>query len=263
MKVSIVMPSLDQGGFIGPAIASALAQQGGELELIIQDGGSTDETAEVVRSFSDERIAFHTQPDRGQSHALNMAIERATGDWIAWLNADDLLAEGALARVAPLLAGDHEVVFGDFGYIDERGAVTRRIASGPQLDRRRLLAQGNYLFSGTVFLQPSVFAAHGGFDEELHFAMDYDYWLRIAGGVRAVHCPAELAYFRLHGAGNTTARSGKVIRETIRVRRAHGAFSGSTLAPALYHQGKQIADVLSRPVRRRLSRPAMPRLTGR
>jgi len=259
MKLSIVMPSLDQGGFIGAAIASALAQPDGELELIIQDGGSTDETAEVVRSFDDERIVFHSQPDRGQSHALNLAIERATGDWIAWLNADDLLAHDALARVAPLLEAEHEVVFGDFGYIDEDGAVTRRIISGPELDRRRLLAEGNYLFSGTCFLRPTVFATHGGFDERLHYAMDYDYWLRIAGRVPAVHCPAELAYFRLHEGGNTTARPGLVLRETIRVRRAHGAFSGPTLAPALYHQGKQIADVLSRPIRRRLSRSAMSR----
>jgi glycosyltransferase involved in cell wall biosynthesis len=259
MKVSIVMPSLDQGAFIGAAIASALGQPGGELELIIQDGGSTDETAEVVRSFGDQRIAFHSQPDRGQSHALNMAVERATGDWIAWLNADDLLAENALASVTPLLAGDHDVVFGDFGYIDEQGTVTRQITSGPELDRRRLLAQGNYLFSGTVFLRPSVFEQYGNFDEQLHFAMDYDYWLRIAGRVSAVHRPDELAYFRLHGTGNTTAHPADVIRETIRVRRAHGAFSGPTLAPALYHQGKQIADVLSRPIRRRLSRSATSR----
>src|SRR5215210_6783337 len=130
------MPSLNHGRFIDAAIASALGQKGADLELIIQDGGSTDETAEVVRSFDDERIIYDSEPDRGQSHAINMALERASGDWVVWLNADDLLASDALRAVAGLLQGDHEVIFGDFGYIDEKGTVTRRFTPGREFDLR-------------------------------------------------------------------------------------------------------------------------------
>jgi glycosyltransferase involved in cell wall biosynthesis len=251
MKVSVVMPSLNQAPFIGEAIGSVLAQDGAELELIVQDGGSTDGTADVVRSFGDPRIRFSNEPDRGQSHALNRGIEKSTGEWILELNADDRLASDAFASARPLLDQDGDMVYGDYAYIDAQGNLTRRIQPPPELSARRLLVQGNYVFCAAAFLQRDLFRQWGGFSEHLHYAMDYDFYLRIAPHVRARHCASELAYFRLHSAGNTIAKPWLAVRETFGVRRAHGAFSGSTLGPALFHQGKQALDALTRPVRRR------------
>jgi glycosyltransferase involved in cell wall biosynthesis len=252
MKISVVMPTLNDGVYIGPAIQSVLGQDWGELELLIQDGGSTDGTDRIVEEIGDERVDFVSGADRGQSHATNIGIARATGEWILWLNADDLLAPRAFADAAEALVPEHDFVFGDFAYIDGAGRVMRRISSAPSLSRRRLLTHGNYLFSGTVFFRRSLFETWGGLDERLHYAMDYDFYLRVADHVTAFHCPTELAYFRLHESSNTSTHPWSVLRETAKVRHAHGAFSGDTLVPAAWSQAKQAIDALTRPVRRRL-----------
>ena len=252
MKISVVVPTLNDGAYIGPAIESVLAQDWDDLEVLIQDGGSTDGTDRIVEEIGDGRIDFVSQPDRGQSHAINLAIARAKGEWIVWLNGDDLLAPRAFADAAAALVPEHDFVFGDFAYIDGAGRVMRRLSSAPSLDRRRLLTQGNYLFNGAVFFRRSLFETWGGLDERLHYAMDYDFYLRIAERVRTFYCACELAYFRIHEAGNTTTQPWTNLRETAAVRHAHGAFSGETLVPAVVGQAKQAIDALTRPVRQRV-----------
>jgi glycosyltransferase involved in cell wall biosynthesis len=252
MKISVVMPTLNDAAYIGPAINSVLAQDCAELEVLVQDGGSTDGTDRIVEEIGDERIDFVSHPDRGQSHATNLAIARATGEWIVWLNGDDLLAPHAFADASPALAPEHDFVFGDFVCIDGTGRILRRLSSAPSLDRRRLLTHGNYLFSAAVFYRRSLFETWGGLDEGLHYAMDYDFYLRVASHVRAFHCPSELAYFRLHETSNTRTKRWSILRETARVRHAHGAFSGDTLGPAAWGQVKQAIDALTRPARQRL-----------
>src|SRR2546430_4160523 len=93
VKLSVVVPSLNSGRFIRHALSSVLAQESVDLEVIVQDGGSSDETREIIRDYGDDRILLVTESDDGQAEALNRAVQRATGEWILWLNADDVLAE--------------------------------------------------------------------------------------------------------------------------------------------------------------------------
>jgi glycosyltransferase involved in cell wall biosynthesis len=252
-SISVLVPSLNAAEFIADALHSALAQSPAPLEVLVQDGGSDDGTVAAVEAIGDRRVSVTSEPDAGQSDAFNRALGRARGEWIAWLNADDLLAPDAFAVAAPLARGDVDMVYGDFAWVDDRGEVVKPVPV-PELDRERLLKQGNYLFSGAALFRRSVFERFGGLDPELRIAMDYDLYLRICPEIHAVHCGATLAYFRQHGGSTTSEISWALVRETNRVRRRHGGYSRRTAAPILWNNLQQVVDVSSMPLRRALRR---------
>jgi GT2 family glycosyltransferase len=167
-----------------------------------------------------------------------------------WLNADDVLAPGLLTQVDE----DADLVYGDFDWIDEHGAVVRHMTPGPELSRARLLADGCYLFSGAALFRRSLFERHGGLDAGRRYTMDYDFYLRIAPHVRARYVPRTLGAFRVHGASKTSGLTWGIFRETARVRRRHGGYGPATRGPVLVNQAKQLADLATLPVRRRLVR---------
>ena len=248
------MPSLNSESYIGHAIDSALAQDLDELEIVVQDGGSKDATLEILADFHDDRISVVSAPDRSQADALNRALARAKGEWIVWLNADDLIAPGSFKAAEPaLLARDSNLVFGDFAYVDGEGDVVREVAVAPVLDRRRLLIKGCYPFSGTMFFNRSIFQRFGGFDADLHFAMDYDFYLRIAPHVKTCHLPRVLAHFRDHAGSRTNTRAWGIIREAAQVRRRHGALAPATVVPATFGQLKTSAQLVIKSLRTRFS----------
>jgi len=253
-SISVLVPSLNAEEFIGTAIRSALNQRVPPLEVLVQDGGSHDGTLAAVEEIRDPRISVVSEPDGGQSDALNRALRRARGDWVVWLNADDLLADDAFETAAPLAREDVDLVYGDYGYVDERGEVIREFAVAETLDRRRLLTEGCELFSGAALFRRSLFERFGGLDTGLRMAMDYDLYLRIAPHVRAVHCPSILAYLRRHGRSATTEISWRLVREDARVRRRHGGYSGRDAPRILLYDAKRVLDVSSLPLRKAVRR---------
>lgn len=253
-SISVLVPSLNAQEFIGTAIRSALDQRVPPLEVLVQDGASRDGTLAVVEAIADRRISVVSEPDQGQSDALNRALRRARGDWVVWLNADDLIADGAFEKVAPLATDGVDLVYGDYGYVDERGEVIREFEVAHTLDRHRLLTEGFELFSGAALFRRSLFERFGGLDIGLRMAMDYDLYLRIAPHVHAVHCPATLAYLRRHGDSATTEISWRLVREDFRVRRRYGGYSGRTAPRILLYDMKRVADVSSLPVRKAVRR---------
>ncbi|MBD5635125.1 MAG: glycosyltransferase, partial [Candidatus Eremiobacteraeota bacterium] len=123
--ISVVVPSLNQGHFIGTTLDSILSQGVADLEVIVVDGGSTDATLDVLRSFGD-RISWTSEADRGQSDAINKGLRRARGAIVCYLNSDDVFEPGALAHVTTFFA-EHDVdwLFGRCRIIDENGAPAR------------------------------------------------------------------------------------------------------------------------------------------
>lgn len=232
------------------ALDSALDQVPPPGELIIQDGGSTDGSAVVAARFGDDRISFVSEPDSGQSDALNRAIGRARGEWIAWLNVDDLFRPGlfAAAEAHP----DADLIYGDFEWIDGDGRVIRHFRPPSELTRERLLADGCYLFSGAMLIRRSVFERFGGLDERLHLAMDYELYLRIAPHVRARYVPQTFGAFRVHGDSKTSGITWDIFRETGRVRRRYDGYGPATRRPVVVNQAKQLVDLATLPARRRL-----------
>lgn len=216
MKLSIVTPSFNQRTFLERTARSILGQRGNfELEWIVIDGGSTDGSVELLRSMADPRLHLTSEPDRGQSHAINKGLARAGGDVVAWLNSDDLYADGALAAVAEAFAAHPEAqwLIGRCDVIDDqdreiRPAVTRYKDRTLRRYAYRRLLRENFISQPAVFWRRSFGQQVGPLDESLHYTMDYDLWLRMGKVAEPLFVDRVLAHFRMHRG----SKSGQVNR---------------------------------------------------
>jgi glycosyltransferase involved in cell wall biosynthesis len=198
LSVSVVTPSLNQGQFIERTVRSVLDQGYPSLEFLVYDGGSTDATLSVLDPYRD-RVELVAEPDRGQADAINRGIRATTGDVVGWLNSDDVYAPGALANATAFLADhpDVDVVYGDANLIDANDVVLGRYYTEPW-DPGRLIERC-YLCQPAVFFRRAVVDRFGPLDERLHYALDYEYWVRLAqGGARFAYLPTLLAASRQH-----------------------------------------------------------------
>jgi glycosyltransferase involved in cell wall biosynthesis len=216
VKISVITPTLNQLQFLKRTARSVLGQQGPfDLEWIIIDGGSDDGTIEYLRLLEDPRLRWSSAKDRGQADAINRGITLATGEIVAWLNSDDLYTPSALQMVARAfydrpeskwLVGRCEIIDADDRVI--RTAITRYKDS--LLDRysyRRLLRE-NAISQPAVFWRRAFGQEAGPLDQSLHYAMDYDLWLRMARLSEPLILEKVLAQFRFH----PTSKSGQVQR---------------------------------------------------
>lgn len=217
LMISVVVPSLNSGAFIAEALRSALTQDSPPHEVIVQDGGSTDDTLEILQDFGDA-ITWQSEPDGGQSEALNRAIERATGDIVIWLNADDVFVPGAFTAAGLAFQQDPaaEFAYGDFDLIRADGSILRQFKSSPY-DPMRVFSHGSYIFSGSIFYRRELMSRVGPFDDQLQACMDFDYLLRL-GMARSIHIESTIARFRMSGAGKSSLIRSKFLQETHAVR---------------------------------------------
>jgi glycosyltransferase involved in cell wall biosynthesis len=197
-----VCPSFQQGRFLEEAIRSVLLQNYPELEFIIMDAGSRDESPELLKKYAAWLAHWESQPDRGQSHALNKACDRATGELIGWINSDDYYLPGALAAAARTFrAAPRSLIFGDWAKRDgdepelirvrERSALAFQVAVG-----------GRHLPSHATFWPR---AAHQPVREDLRFTMDADLFKRLAAsGLQPRHIAQTLSVFRRHPDAKTS-----------------------------------------------------------
>lgn len=218
--VSVITPSFNAMPFVGDAIRSALANDS-VVEVIVQDGGSTDGTLDVLSAVRDPRLRLISEADTGQAEALNRACTRATGDWLLWLNADDLLAGASVDVVSHLLDDQHDLVYGDFALIDAHGEQIRRYHSPSSLTERELLVRGTRVFSGSILARRELHAALGGFDESLARCMDYEWLIRASRIARARHAPVVVGLLRVHDAAKSSRDAWQFLREHRAVQRRH------------------------------------------
>ncbi|HOO91177.1 MAG TPA: glycosyltransferase family 2 protein [Syntrophales bacterium] len=227
MKISIITPSLNQGQFIERTILSVLNQHGNfELEYIIVDGGSTDDTLEIVRKYED-RLTLVSGRDRGQSEAINKGFRMASGTILAWLNSDDTYEPGALSEVVERFKNHAcEWCFGNCRNIDEndreiRRLITRyKIFESRRYSLRRLLSK-DFISQPAVFFSRRVFQEVGPLDLDLEYTMDYDYWLRIGKKFTPLYIERFLANFRWHEHSKNGANYRKSAHEAYLVAKKH------------------------------------------
>lgn len=231
--ITLVTPSYNQGVYLEDTLRSVLDQRYPKLEYIVLDGGSNDESAEVIARYADQLAYWRSAPDDGQAAALREGFERATGDVLGWLNSDDMLMPGSLDAVARAWRDHGDVVVTGRCRVDgprpqvHRPTFTSAIRQPVELPVADLLdLQGSWL-AGRFFYQPEVFfpsSAYrevGGLDPHLHFAMDYDLWLRFAlAGTEIVVLERELAIFRKHSQQKTADRR-KLLEEMIATANAY------------------------------------------
>ncbi len=206
-SISIVIPSLNQGRFLKKAIASILDQQYPSLELIVVDGGSTDESKSIIKKYSNHINWWCSEPDAGQTQALNKGFARSGGQIMAWLNADDRLLPNSLARVSAVMAcrPDVDVVYGQRILIDEDDKEIGRWILPRHNDR--VLSWADFIPQETMFWRRGLWKKTGGrLDESFDFAMDWDLLLRFRDvNAKIIRLPYFLGLFRIHHEQKTSA----------------------------------------------------------
>ncbi|QCS50062.1 glycosyltransferase [Picosynechococcus sp. PCC 11901] len=223
-RISIITPSYNQGSFIEETICSVIKQGYPNLEYIIIDGGSTDNTSEIIKRYEQWITYWVSEPDNGQTHAINKGLAKATGEIIAYLNSDDYYLPGTLFKVAEHFRQfpDTDLLHGICRYVNEEGEkIGEQFGKIKKLEE--ILDLWDVWWKQCQFVQPEIFWTRritdkiGLFKEELNFVMDYDYWLRILeaeGTVGSVN--SEFSCFRFTS-DQKSNQSEKVAEELLQV----------------------------------------------
>lgn len=224
-KISIVTPTLNQGRYLEETILSVLHQDYPNVEYIVVDGASTDETPSILDRYRARLALVISEPDNGQSDAINKGMSKATGEIVTWLNGDDMLAPGALASVALAFDVNNADMIAGICRLYRNGSLESQhltcCADGP-LPLEDLLDLDQGWNAGQFFIQPEVMftkeiwlRAGGQVNERLHYAMDYELWLRFAqAGARLHVIGRPVAWFRLHEEQKISARSSVALELT-------------------------------------------------
>ncbi|TBO30192.1 glycosyltransferase [Aquabacterium lacunae] len=189
-KISIVTCSYQQGQFLDATMRSVLDQRYPELEYIVIDGGSKDNSVDVIQRHAGDLAYWVSEKDRGQTHALQKGFERATGEILGWLCSDDLLLPGALQAVGEFFRDhpDVDMVYGDALWIDAQGRYIRPKKEMPW-SRFVFLFDFNYIAQPSCFWRRRLHDKVGGLQEKWNLNMDSDLWLRFASATQPAYQP--------------------------------------------------------------------------
>lgn len=216
ISISIVTPSYNQGKYLEDCLLSVKEQSYPALEHIVMDGASTDGTVEILKSYSSrpgwQHLRWKSDPDGGQSDALNKGFRLARGHVVGWLNSDDRYRPDCFRAMAAAFAenGDADVIYGDYTYINENGRVWRIRREIDFSWFMLLYLHMLYIPTPSSFFRRRIFDEGNLLDTKLHYAMDYEFILRLARqGYVFRHIPALVADFRLHAESKTGAHADK------------------------------------------------------
>jgi glycosyltransferase involved in cell wall biosynthesis len=229
-RLSVVMPSYNHARYLRAAIESVLSQNYEALELIVIDGGSRDETVDILRSYG-PRLQYVSERDRGQADAINRGFARATGDILCWLNSDDMFMPGVVPRVVRAFEEHPEAdfVYGRGWDIDEAGRIIDE-AGVLTFDLWKLIHQRNFIQQPSCFFRRSLIERVGPIDESLHYVMDWELWIRFAA-YRGLYVDEFWSYNRVHRENKT--QSGQ-FRRWAEIRRMIGRYTDASWPPVVW-----------------------------
>lgn len=216
MKLSIVIPSFNQGRFIGETIESCLSQDYPEFEIIVQDGNSSDETVDVLKQFCDPRLSWVTEPDSGVTDAVNRGLTRVTGDIVGFQSSDDLYLPGAFAAIVNAFRDDASagLIYGDTELIDESSALIGRDVQG-SFSLAEYVGRLIYVPQPAAFFKRDCLQLVPGWRADVSYVADADFWLRIACNFPVKHLPVSLGRYRYHLMQRDT-QTARILRDWLR-----------------------------------------------
>jgi glycosyltransferase involved in cell wall biosynthesis len=223
MKLSFVIPTRNQAQFLAQCIEGCIAQCIEDSEIIVVDGASTDHTRDVLAGFG-RQIRWVSEPDRGQSDAINKGVRMAKGELIAWINSDDYYASH-LAIKSLMSAFEQErdvdIAYGNGERVDVKGAALGPYRARPLQRLADIITHpASFVLQPAVLFRRQLFLDVGGLDDALHYTMDYELWIRMFAAARkARYIPEVIACARYHTDAKSIAAMGKQIREALHVKR--------------------------------------------
>jgi glycosyltransferase involved in cell wall biosynthesis len=203
--LSVVTPARNMARYLPDTLDSVAALETPH-EHVVVDGASDDGSVELLRERDDLSLKWTSEPDRGQTEAVNKGLERSRGELIGWLNGDDAYVPEAVDRAVAHLEHHPETmaICGAINYVDESGAVFRTLTP-PRFSWRRYLYLGSFLPTPTVIFRRRLLARAPSLNEAYKDAADYDFYLRLLRGARVDLIDEPLVNFRYHPASKSTA----------------------------------------------------------
>ena len=221
--LSVITPSFNSGEYLEDAIRSVSQQEAVTAEHIVVDGGSTDDTVATLRRYPDLR--WKSEPDAGQSDAINQGFLRASGDLMGWLNADDYYLPGGLQAIARTAAErpEADVIYGDCVFVDSNGRIVRSKVEH-DFDPAILMYFGCYIPSTSTFFRRRVIEAGLFLDCDYRVCMDFEYFARLAYvNCKFHYVPRFIAAFRWHGNNISLSQADRRAEERRQVQLRFGA----------------------------------------
>jgi glycosyltransferase involved in cell wall biosynthesis len=233
--LSIIVPSFNQGAYLEECLLSIISQHYPKIEIIIIDGGSTDNSTDVIEKYAEHIAYWVSEHDRGQSHAINKGIERATGEWIAWMNTDDCYYPHAFKSIFSAI--DHtryDFIYGNTscGPNLQQAVLYQSVAS----DKDSLLQVLKFFYnvkhiipSQSVWIRRELIATAGLLDESLHYCMDLDWYCRIFLATEKRYFYTEtLSFFRMTPTSKSGSGKHNGVNESMQIARKYAQYlSGS------------------------------------
>ncbi|MEZ6131816.1 MAG: glycosyltransferase family 2 protein [Planctomycetaceae bacterium] len=231
LRISIVTPSFNQANFLNQTISSVLDQNYENLEYIVIDGGSNDGSIEIIEKYASRLHYWVSEKDRGQSDAINKGFSKATGDIYGWINSDDYLLPGSLKAISTYFSNEStcDVINGGCLLVDQHSQHIQKKVPGSDStsSTRRIETTATDCFekwTASWFAQQSTFWRSnlwqdvGGLRTDLHYAMDFDLWMRFARLTEIKPIPDVLAAYRFHSDAKCSSQWYKVLLEVLKVQ---------------------------------------------
>jgi len=220
LTLTVVTPIFEAAAWLDEMLDSVASLRVPHQHVVV-DGGSSDGTVEILRARADSALEWVSEPDRGQAHAVNKGLRRATGDIVCWINGDDLVVPEAIERAVEHFAShpDTQVVYGGLDFMDSDGRVRREYRPAAWSFHRYLLL-GDYIPTPTILFRRTRFEQVGWLDERWADASDYDFYLRLMHATKVDRLPDAHVRFRYHPASKTGRQAHVQQDEALKIRLA-------------------------------------------